>query len=117
LKAARWYLAGFGTAVVLALGLGTCPARPAPPAYTVRAVIDGDTIEIVDAGGIRTRVRFQDVDAPELDEPGGPEARDALHLQPAGCGSFAHGAVAGRRLPAQVARDCQGISHCACLCL
>jgi len=46
--------------------------------YQVRRVIDGDTIEIVDAGGIRTRVRFQDVDAPEMDEPGGPEAKAAL---------------------------------------
>ena len=46
--------------------------------YLVRRVIDGDTFEIVDAGGIRTRVRLRRVNAPELDEPGGPEARDAL---------------------------------------
>ena len=41
-------------------------------------MIDGDTIEVADARGIRTWVRFQGVDAPELDEPGGPEAKAAL---------------------------------------
>lgn len=51
------------------------------PTYQVRQVIDGDTIEIVDAGGIRTRVRFRSVDAPELDEPGGLEAKAALEEQ------------------------------------
>ena len=53
-------------------------APPQPPTYLVRRVIDGDTIEIVDAGGIRTRVRFRRIDAPELDQPGGPEAKAAL---------------------------------------
>jgi len=48
------------------------------PVYHVRRIIDGDTLEIVDAGGIRTRVRLRRLDAPELDEPGGPHARDAL---------------------------------------
>jgi len=46
--------------------------------YLVRRVIDGDTIEIEDPGGIRTRVRLRREDAPELDEPGGPEAKAAL---------------------------------------
>lgn len=44
----------------------------------VRRVIDGETIEIVDSGGIRTPVRPRDVDAPELDEPGASEAKAAL---------------------------------------
>ena len=51
------------------------------PTYVVTKVIDGDTIEITDAGGIRTRVRFRDVDAPELDEPGGPEAKAELEAR------------------------------------
>ena len=63
---------------MLAAGLAACttPRRPTQtqPSYQVRRVIDGDTLEIVDAGGIRTRVRLRDVDAPELDKPGGPEA-------------------------------------------
>ena len=41
-------------------------------------VIDGDTIVIEDTGGIRTRVRLHRVNAPELDEPGGPEAAERL---------------------------------------
>jgi len=41
-------------------------------------VIDGDTLQIVDAGGIRTRVRLRDADVPELDKPGGPESAEAL---------------------------------------
>ncbi len=54
------------------------PTEQARPTYRVRRVIDGDTIEIVDAGGIETLVRFRSIDAPELDEPGGPEAKAAL---------------------------------------
>jgi len=42
--------------------------------YRVSRVIDGDTIELANVG----RLRFADLDAPELDEPGGPEARDRL---------------------------------------
>jgi len=65
--------------------IGGCQARRQaadPPAtYHVRRIIDGDTLEVVDRGGIRTRVRLQDVDAPELDEPGGQEASDALRAE------------------------------------
>ena len=42
--------------------------------YRVASVIDGDTIVIDNIG----RVRFSDRDAPELDEPGGREARERL---------------------------------------
>lgn len=48
------------------------------PTYRVLRVVDGDTIEIVDAGGIRTRVRLRRVNAPELSEPGGQEAKAKL---------------------------------------
>lgn len=61
-------------------GLGAPPPtgpRP-PPTYLVRRVMDGDTIEIVDTGGIRTRVRLRDVDAPERGEPGFEAATEAL---------------------------------------
>ena len=77
------------TIVAVALSIGafimgavacsrTQKLQAAMSAYLVRRVIDGDTIEIVDAGGIRTRVRFRRIDAPELDEVGGPEAKAAL---------------------------------------
>ena len=75
-------------ALLISLALGGCVGRPPPPdtvlvgqecpTYLCRRVIDGDTIEVVDAGGIRTRVRLRRVNAPELSEPGGPEAKAAL---------------------------------------
>jgi len=49
--------------------------------YRVRRVIDGDTLEIVDNGGIRTRVRLRRIDAPEMDEPGGAEAKAGLEAR------------------------------------
>jgi len=52
-------------------------AEPAP-LYVVTRVVDGDTIEITDAGGIRTRVRLRRVNAPEKGQPGYEDARDAL---------------------------------------
>ena len=63
---------------------GGSPAVPAAnrsqpdkrPLYKVIKVLDGDTIDVEDASGVRTRVRFRDYDAPEMDEPGGPEAKD-----------------------------------------
>jgi endonuclease YncB( thermonuclease family) len=53
-------------------------AEASVPLYRVRRIIDGDTLEIEDLAGIRTRVRLRRLDAPELDEPTGPQARDAL---------------------------------------
>jgi len=72
-----------GICLGLLAGWRTAPAKltlvtEAAPTYLVRAVLDGDTLEIEDGAGIRTRVRLRRVDAPELSEPGGPEARDAL---------------------------------------
>ena len=46
--------------------------------YTVTRVIDGDTIEVTDTGGIRTTIRLRNFNAPEMDEPGGLEARARL---------------------------------------
>ncbi|HUW32600.1 MAG TPA: hypothetical protein VM223_13400, partial [Planctomycetota bacterium] len=42
--------------------------------YRILRVIDGDTIVIDNVGPMR----FSDLDAPELDEPGGPEAKAEL---------------------------------------
>ena len=52
----------------------TCGNSCGPCSGEVARVIDGDTIELANVG----RLRFADLDAPELDEPGGPEARDRL---------------------------------------
>jgi len=56
-------------------------AHSLEPTYLVRRVIDGDTIEIVDAGGIRTRVRLRDVDAPEIGEPGSQAMKEQLEAR------------------------------------
>ena len=55
--------------------LSDCPRSVGIWAYCeVTRVLDGDTLEV--EGGIRIRLVL--VDAPELNEPGGPEARDYL---------------------------------------
>ena len=65
--------------VIIAALLAGCGApAPAPAPYYVRRVIDGDTFEVVGPGNVWTRVRLRKVNAPELDEPGGPEAKRAL---------------------------------------
>lgn len=45
----------------------------------VTSVPDGDTLWVVpDAGGKPQKLRLLGIDAPEICQPGGPEARDAL---------------------------------------
>ncbi len=90
LMAGRWVWLVAG--VVWLLGLSAClelaavdPAAPAvgPTLYVIPAgeravvqtVIDGDTIDVVLAGGV-ARVRYIGVDAPERDEPYYQEARE-----------------------------------------
>jgi len=61
------------------------PIPTAAPTTTDREVLhgvvtritDGDTL-IVEIAGAKERVRLRDENAPELDEPGGPEAKIAL---------------------------------------
>lgn len=66
-------------AITVALVLAaSCASSPSGPTYRVRRVIDGDTIEVVDRGGIRTRVRLRRVDAPEMGERGGEVAAREL---------------------------------------
>ena len=57
-------------------------AEEPTPAWqgVVLRVYDGDTLDILKiSDGSRHRIRLADIDAPELDQPGGPEA--AAHLR------------------------------------
>lgn len=63
-------------AAALALSLGAA-ARTYPGFVT--HVTDGDSIWVrADSGGAPHEVRLQGIDAPEICQAGGPEARDAL---------------------------------------
>jgi len=62
--------------IALCLFAGCVTPSVAP--WTVVHVTDGDTFIVRHDDGRRERVRLRRVNAPELDEPGGPEARDAL---------------------------------------
>ena len=90
---------GIGVVFVLGFALGlavefmAAPAPPKPPAvivpveipdpgpWFVRRVIDGDTFEVAGPGGVRVRIRLRRTNAPEMDEPGGPEAKAALEAK------------------------------------
>ncbi len=73
---AKWPVMMLG--VFLLLGGCHTPVKPERPTYLVTRIIDGKTIEIVDSGGIHTRVRLHGVDAPELEGPGGLKAKAEL---------------------------------------
>ncbi|MBA4178695.1 MAG: nuclease [Leptothrix sp. (in: Bacteria)] len=53
-------------------------ARPAPLHGVVTQVTDGDTVRFTPAGQPAIVVRLADIDAPEICQPWGPEARRAL---------------------------------------
>ena len=53
------------------------PGTHPPMTGTVLRVIDGDTVA-VSVEGTEMRVRLWGIDAPETDQPGGPEARNFL---------------------------------------
>ncbi|MEW6694271.1 MAG: thermonuclease family protein [Pseudomonadota bacterium] len=85
-------------AVALAalLGLAACggpqpgiaPARDATPTapqqVAVVSVHDGDTVRVRDGSGQQRTVRLATIDAPELEQPYGVQARDALRARLAG---------------------------------
>ncbi len=56
----------------------TTPVAVEPVSYTVRDVIDGDTIDILASDGQAFRVRLVGIDAPETDTCEGGPARDAM---------------------------------------
>ncbi|WP_334153326.1 thermonuclease family protein [Tepidimonas sp.] len=73
-------------AVAFALGLAACggpgpsgpPSEAAARAVTVVSVHDGDTVRVRDARGRVYAVRLATIDAPELEQPYGPQAREAV---------------------------------------
>jgi len=71
----------FVSLCVAALPLGAL-ARPAAPAAavtgTVTEVVDGNRLTLTPAGGAPIAVRLRDIDAPELCQTWGEEARRAL---------------------------------------
>ena len=78
-------------AVWVALTLALAPAAPAaaaaPPATpsidgSVLRVVDGDTLWLLPAqGSLPFAVRLRGIDAPEICQPWGPEARAALEVR------------------------------------
>ena len=54
------------------------PNEPARPTYRVRRVVDGDTFEVEDGSGLRTRVRLRRYDAPDKGQPGWAAAKARL---------------------------------------
>lgn len=77
----RWYaVAGAILSAVVVATSPMCPATDARgrPAWRVEIVNDGDTVTCRTAEGRVVRVRMVGIDAPELDQPKGREARAAL---------------------------------------
>lgn len=73
------------TAALAALALLCTPAlaqkkraEPAPVSGVVTRIVDGDTLWVAPAGQPPFAVRLRDIDAPEICQPHGPEARAAL---------------------------------------
>jgi len=83
----RWgRLVAWCGAAVTSVGIAACGVpRPAAPddhtavrTVTVVSVHDGDTVRVREAGGRERTVRLATIDAPELAQPFGPLARDAV---------------------------------------
>jgi endonuclease YncB( thermonuclease family) len=66
----------------LALLIAAGGALAAPPPRTIEGVVkrvfDGDTVLVIDAAGDPVTIRLNGIDAPEICQPHGPEARQAL---------------------------------------
>jgi len=82
-----WY--AVAATVISAIVAATAPMCPVTdgqgrPAWRVEAVNDGDTVTCIDGEGRQVRVRLVRIDAPELDQPRGREARAALAAKLAG---------------------------------
>lgn len=75
----RWFAAMALLALATAV-LERCrvPDAAGRETWTVRVVHDGDTVTCHDTAGRAHRIRLLGIDAPEITQPHGPEARSAL---------------------------------------
>ena len=71
---------------VVAASAPFCPASDAQgrPAWRIEMINDGDTVTCLDTEGRQVRVRLVGIDAPELNQPKGHEARAVLLAKLAG---------------------------------
>lgn len=76
----HWHRVALGIFVLVMLALSLGAAPPAEKTITghVTKIYDGDTVTIETNAGDKLRVRLADLDAPELKQNHGLEARDAL---------------------------------------
>jgi endonuclease YncB( thermonuclease family) len=66
--------------------------RPAPPAaWRAAGVRDGDTLPAADADNVEHKPRLSGIDAPEIGQPFGSEARDGLAAMGTGKPVAIHG--------------------------
>lgn len=88
-------LARLGLLAALLTGAALHAAAPPMGDWwgTVTFVVDGDTVRVrpVDIGGRPVAVRLYGIDAPEICQSGGPEARDTLKRQLTGQRVLVHG--------------------------
>lgn len=94
---------GRGAALALLLALNSgCQSSAVPPSagepVTVRKVVDGDTLDVVDSAGKRERIRILGIDTPEL-------ARDGRRSECYAGEARSHAAVLLRRQPVSVSVD------------
>jgi endonuclease YncB( thermonuclease family) len=67
-----------GAWLVAATCAQAAPPKPEPVQGVVTKVIDGDSLLLQPAGQPPIEVRLRDIDAPEICQPWGPEAKRAL---------------------------------------
>jgi endonuclease YncB( thermonuclease family) len=63
---------------LIVLHVITLPVKAQPGSGRVSAVIDGNTVEVVDNANETFRITLADIDCPELSQPYGVEARQFL---------------------------------------
>ncbi|MFM8734534.1 MAG: thermonuclease family protein [Pirellulales bacterium] len=82
----RYLLVAAVVSALVALTAPMCPVtdRVGRPAWRVEMVNDGDTVTCLDGQGRQVRIRLVGIDAPELDQPHGRDARAALGRKLAG---------------------------------
>jgi endonuclease YncB( thermonuclease family) len=110
------------TAIIVAIGLAGAAAAadaPTPLSGRVVAVLDGDTLTLLDANKTQHRVRLNGIDAPERGQPGAQSSKESLsalvYEQPIRVdwqGRDAYGRVIGKVWVASPDSPCRGRVDC-----